>query len=73
MTEPLTPPTPLHSVHTTTLVELLSQGGLSLLVSTYQAGKLIVARADGDAPEDRAVMVELHHANSSSSTSRLAD
>lgn len=38
----------LRSVHTTSLVELLRQGGLSLLISTYQAGKLIVARVDGD-------------------------
>src|SRR5688572_17119245 len=37
----------LQSVHTTTLVELLTQGGFSFLVSTYQAGKLIVVRADG--------------------------
>ena len=41
-------PDPLKSVHTTTLPELLHKGGLSLLVSTYQAGKLIVVRADGD-------------------------
>ena len=40
-------PNPLRSVHTTTLVELLKQGGFSFLVSTYQAGKLIVVRADG--------------------------
>jgi uncharacterized protein (TIGR03032 family) len=36
----------LASVHTTTLVDLLNQGGFSFLVSTYQAGKLIVVRAD---------------------------
>jgi uncharacterized protein (TIGR03032 family) len=41
-------PEPLKSVHTTTLPELLHKGGLSLLVSTYQAGKLIVVRADGN-------------------------
>ena len=40
-------PSPLRSVHTTTLAELLNQGGFSFLVSTYQAGKLIVVRADG--------------------------
>ena len=38
----------LKSVHTTTLPDLLRQAGVSLLVSTYQAGKLIVVRADGD-------------------------
>ena len=38
----------LRSVHTTTLSQLLRQGGFSFLVSTYQAGKLIVVRADGD-------------------------
>lgn len=39
---------PLRSVHTTTLTQLLQQAGLSFLVSTYQAGKLIIVRADGD-------------------------
>lgn len=45
-----TPPAeqPLRSVHTTTLVQLLKQAGFSFLVSTYQAGKLIVVRVDGD-------------------------
>lgn len=38
----------LRSVHTTTLPQLLHQAGLSFLVSTYQAGKLIIVRADGD-------------------------
>jgi uncharacterized protein (TIGR03032 family) len=41
-------PNPLRSVHTTTLVDLLSQGGFSFLVSTYQAGKLIIVRAEGN-------------------------
>lgn len=41
-------PKPLRSVHTTTLSQMLKQGGSSFLVSTYQAGKLIVVRADGD-------------------------
>jgi uncharacterized protein (TIGR03032 family) len=31
------------------LLQLLDQGQLSLLISTYQAGKLVIARADGDA------------------------
>ncbi|ESA34940.1 tigr03032 family protein [Leptolyngbya sp. Heron Island J] len=44
-----TPPTAaLRSVHTQTLPELLTQIGGSLVVSTYQAGKLIVVRADGE-------------------------
>jgi len=42
------PPEPLRSVHTTSFPPLLEHLGISLLVSTYQAGKLIVARADGD-------------------------
>jgi uncharacterized protein (TIGR03032 family) len=33
-------------VHTTTFAEVLERGGLSLLVTTYQAGKLVVLRAD---------------------------
>lgn len=39
---------PLRSVHTTNLPDLLSQLGISLVISTYQAGKLIVIRPDGD-------------------------
>lgn len=38
---------PLSSVHTTSLPEVLRQLGISVLVSTYQAGKLIVVREDG--------------------------
>ncbi len=38
---------PLRSVHTNTFVQVLEQMGISLVVSTYQAGKLIVIRADG--------------------------
>jgi uncharacterized protein (TIGR03032 family) len=37
----------LRSVHTTSFPALLEQLGASLLVSTYQAGKLVVVRADG--------------------------
>ncbi|MDX2270440.1 MAG: TIGR03032 family protein [Cyanobacteriota bacterium] len=44
--DPLTHP--LRSVHTTNFPEILAQLGISLLISTYQAGKLIVVRADGD-------------------------
>ncbi|MEO0490313.1 MAG: TIGR03032 family protein [Cyanobacteria bacterium J06635_15] len=39
---------PLRSVHTQNLTEILNQCGISLVVSTYQAGKLIVVRADGE-------------------------
>jgi uncharacterized protein (TIGR03032 family) len=41
-------PNPLRSSHTTSLTEFLKQAGMSFLVSTYQAGKLIMVRADGD-------------------------
>ncbi len=37
---------PLRSVHSTTLPQMLEQGRMSLLVTTYQAGRLIVARPD---------------------------
>ena len=40
-------PDPLRSVHTTSFPELLAQVGASLLVTTYQAGKLVVLRNDG--------------------------
>jgi uncharacterized protein (TIGR03032 family) len=47
----LTPPKdsgpPLASVHTTSLPELLERLGVSILISTYQAGKLIVVRSEG--------------------------
>ncbi|WP_449416434.1 DUF4915 domain-containing protein [Phormidium nigroviride] len=39
---------PLNSVHTTNFPEILTQLGISLVVSTYQAGKLIVLRADNN-------------------------
>lgn len=39
---------PLRSVHTNTLTTILQQMQISLVVSTYQAGKLIVVRADGE-------------------------
>lgn len=35
------------SVHTSSFPELLSQLGASLLVSTYQSGRIVVVRADG--------------------------
>lgn len=40
------PPDPLRSVHTTSFPELLAQLGASVLVTTYQAGKLVVLRND---------------------------
>ena len=39
---------PLRSVHTTNFPALLDQLGISLLVTTYQAGKVVVLRADQD-------------------------
>ncbi|MDB9315111.1 TIGR03032 family protein [Spirulina sp. CS-785/01] len=39
---------PLRSVHTTNFPDILNQLGISLVVSTYQAGKVIAVRADGD-------------------------
>ncbi|MGJ3248139.1 MAG: TIGR03032 family protein [Elainellaceae cyanobacterium] len=41
-------PDPLHSVHTTNFPELLRQLGISLVVSTYQSGRIVAVRADGD-------------------------
>ena len=43
-----TAPPPLRSVHTSNFPELLAQIGGSLAVTTYQAGKLVLLRADGD-------------------------
>jgi uncharacterized protein (TIGR03032 family) len=48
MAEAAAPMEPLKSVHTTTLPQLMKQGGFTFLVSTYQAGKLIIVRSDGD-------------------------
>ncbi|NEO88278.1 MAG: TIGR03032 family protein [Spirulina sp. SIO3F2] len=48
MTETPDPNAPLRSVHTTNFAPILNQLGISLAVSTYQAGKLIVLRADGE-------------------------
>lgn len=38
----------LASVHTHSLTQILRRFGLSLAITTYQAGKLILARADGE-------------------------
>lgn len=40
-------PEPLRSIHTSSFPQLLDQLGISLLVTTYQAGKLVALRADG--------------------------
>ncbi len=37
---------PLRSVHTRSLPQLLKQAASSMLISTYQAGKLVIARED---------------------------
>jgi uncharacterized protein (TIGR03032 family) len=39
-------PPPLRSVHTSNLPQLFEQGNISLLVTTYQAGKLVILRND---------------------------
>jgi len=44
MTSADTVPSSPHSVHSTSLAMLLEQLGSALLVTTYQAGKLVVAR-----------------------------
>jgi uncharacterized protein (TIGR03032 family) len=38
----------LHAVHTPNFPELLRELGASLLVTTYQAGKLVLVRDEGD-------------------------
>jgi len=38
---------PLRSVHTASFPQILNQRNISLLVTTYQAGRLVVFRADG--------------------------
>jgi len=45
---PPTQPHPLRSVYTTNLADLLDHLGISLVVTTYQAGKLILVRKEGD-------------------------
>lgn len=41
-------PDPLRSVHTSNLPQIFDQLGISLLVTTYQAGKLVMLRSDGE-------------------------
>ena len=43
-----TDPGPLHAAHTPNFPGLLRQLGASLLVTTYQAGKLVMVRDEGD-------------------------
>ena len=43
-----TNPPSLESVHTTSLPDILNQLGSSVAISTYQAGKLIFVRVEGD-------------------------
>ena len=38
---------PLRSTHTSTFPELLAHFGVSVMVTTYQAGRLVMLRADG--------------------------
>jgi uncharacterized protein (TIGR03032 family) len=40
-------PSPLRSVHTTSFPSILEQLASSLVVTTYQAGKLVILRSDG--------------------------
>src|SRR3954467_7205767 len=46
--EPGPDPAPLRAVHTTNFPGLLRQLGASLLVTTYQAGKLVLVRDEGE-------------------------
>ena len=48
--QPAGPP-PLRSVHTSNFAAILGHFGCSLLVTTYQAGKLVVVRPDADNPD----------------------
>ena len=38
---------PMRSVHTSNFAEILAHIGASLLVTTYQAGRLVILRNDG--------------------------
>jgi hypothetical protein len=49
--EPGLPPkeaAPLRSIHTSNFPAILQELGISVLVTTYQAGKLVMLRPDGD-------------------------
>ena len=41
-------PPPLRSVHTSNFSAILQELGISVLVTTYQAGKLVMLRSDGE-------------------------
>jgi uncharacterized protein DUF4915 len=41
-------PPPLRSVHTSNFHAILQELGISVLVTTYQAGKLVMLRPDGE-------------------------
>lgn len=43
------PPEPLRSVYTQNFREILNQCGISLVISTYQAGKVVLVRSDQQA------------------------
>jgi hypothetical protein len=45
--EPTADDVPLRSVHTSNFPQLLSEAASSVLVTTYQAGKLVILRNDG--------------------------
>jgi hypothetical protein len=46
--DPEPQPPPLRSIHTSNSPALLHELGISLIVSTYRAGKLVLVRPDGD-------------------------
>src|SRR6476660_1844698 len=46
--QPTTDAPPLRSVHTSNFSAILQELGISVLVTTYQAGKLVMLRPDGD-------------------------
>jgi hypothetical protein len=48
-TAPAAEPEPLRAGHTPNLPALLGERGISLLVTTYQAGKLVAVREQGGA------------------------
>ena len=50
------PPPPLRSVHTTNFPQILAEAPASVLVTTYQAGKLVILRNDDgvlNTPDDQ--------------------
>ena len=49
-------PPPLRSAHTPNFTDLLTRQGISLLVTTYQAGKLVVTYVLTDAAHNRTLV-----------------